>query len=160
MLVDGEDVDAAGGQGLLSAVGHAVSLRDDSTLTRRDAMLPIGIDADTQHARIVMSTHTHTHKRRETKRNMNNNSFLIQTCNNICHRLVTSDKTRRNNKGKKKKKTVHWTYFNAGHCDRSNEKKQNKNNNVILDSSSILYNLVYKQKTARERKDESERVYS
>jgi hypothetical protein len=102
MLVDGEDVDAAGGQGLLSAVGHAVSLRDDSTLTRRDDMLPIGIDADTQHARIVMSTHTHK-KRRETKRNMNNNSFLIQTCNNICHRLVMSDKTRRNNKGKKKK---------------------------------------------------------
>ena len=65
MLVDGEDVDAAGGQGLLSAVSHAVRLRNDSTLTGRDDMLPIGIDADTQHARIVMSV--------ETKRN--NRSF-------------------------------------------------------------------------------------
>lgn len=55
MLVDGEDVDAAGGQGLLSAVCHAVRLRDDPTLPGRDDVLPIGIDADAQHARVVMS---------------------------------------------------------------------------------------------------------
>jgi hypothetical protein len=67
VLVDGENVDAAGGQGLLSAVGHAMSLGDDSTLTRRDDMLPIGIDADTQHARIVMSTQQRKAKRNKTK---------------------------------------------------------------------------------------------
>lgn len=55
MLVDGEDVDTAGGQGLLSAVGHAVSLGDDTTLAGRYDVLPIGIDADAQNARVVMS---------------------------------------------------------------------------------------------------------
>ena len=54
MLVDGEHVDAPRGQGLLSAVRHAVGLRDDSTLTRRNDVLPVGIDAHAQHARIVM----------------------------------------------------------------------------------------------------------
>lgn len=55
MLVDGENVDTAGGQGLLSAVGHAVGFRDDPTLAGRYNVLPIRIDADAQDSRIVMS---------------------------------------------------------------------------------------------------------
>ena len=54
VLVDGKDVDAARRQGLLSAVGDAVSFGDDFALPRRYDVLPIGIDADTQHARVVM----------------------------------------------------------------------------------------------------------
>lgn len=86
MLVDGEDVDAAGGQGLLSAVGHAVGLGDDPALARRDDVLPIGIDADTQHARIVMSNTT------KWKQQF---VFNSQRPTNIRHRLVVSDKRRR-----------------------------------------------------------------
>lgn len=83
MLVDGEDVDAAGGQGLLSAVSHAVGLGDDPALARRDDVLPIGIDADTQHARIVMSTQfTHTEKKKNEKRK-EKTQFVLEfpTCN-------------------------------------------------------------------------------
>lgn len=84
MLVDGEDVDAAGGQGLLSAVGHAVGLGDDPALARRDDVLPIGIDADTQHARIVMSTQfTHTEKIKMRKEKEKKTQFVLEfpTCN-------------------------------------------------------------------------------
>lgn len=94
MLVDGEDVDAAGGQGLLSAVGHAVSLRDDSTLTRRDDMLPIGIDADTQHARIVMSTHTH--KKKEGNQAEHEQQFVFNS--NVQQHLPPSGDVRQNKK--------------------------------------------------------------
>jgi hypothetical protein len=82
VLVDGEDVDAAGGQGLLSAVGHAVGLGDDPALARRDDVLPIGIDADTQHARIVMSTQfTHTEKKKNEKRKRKKNTIRLRIPN-------------------------------------------------------------------------------
>jgi hypothetical protein len=82
VLVDGEDVDAAGGQGLLSAVGHAVGLGDDPALARRDDVLPIGIDADTQHARIVMSTQfTHTEKKKNEKRKRKKNTIRFRIPN-------------------------------------------------------------------------------
>ncbi len=54
VLVDSEDVDSAGGQGLLSAIGDAVRLWDDTSLTRRNDVLPIGIDAHAEYTRIVM----------------------------------------------------------------------------------------------------------
>ena len=44
-LVGSEDVDSAGGQGLLSAIGDAVRLGDDTSLIRRNDVLPIGNDA-------------------------------------------------------------------------------------------------------------------
>ncbi len=65
VLVDGKDVDAARRQGLLSAVGNAVSFGDDLTLAGRYDMLPIRIDADTQHARVVMPKHEQENKHRK-----------------------------------------------------------------------------------------------
>ena len=53
--VDGEDVDPAWRQRLLRAVGDAVSLRYDPTLTRWNDVLPVGIDADAEDAGVVMS---------------------------------------------------------------------------------------------------------
>ena len=53
--VDGEYVDSPGGQGLLSTVGHTVSLRNDLALPRRYDVLPIGIYSHTQDTGIVVS---------------------------------------------------------------------------------------------------------
>ena len=55
--VDSEDVDTPWRKGLLSAVGHAVRLGHDAPLPRRHDVLPVGIDADAQDARVVMPAH-------------------------------------------------------------------------------------------------------
>ena len=54
MLVDGEHVDASRWQCLLSAVGDAVSFRYDSPLSRRNNVLPVGIDSYTENTRVVV----------------------------------------------------------------------------------------------------------
>ena len=53
--VDSEDVDTPWRKGLLSAVGHAVRLRHDATLSWRNDVLPVRIDADAEDASVVMS---------------------------------------------------------------------------------------------------------
>ncbi len=149
VLVDGEDVDAAGGQGLLSAVGHAVGLGDDPALARRDDVLPIGIDADTQHARIVMSTQfTHTEKKKKWRKNT------------IRFRIPN----------------VQQTFATAFHCvggdGQNTTKKYGTRSSEQIDAgrfetlNSVIYPLssVYdtrahnRQKAVAERKDESARA--
>lgn len=55
MNVNSENVDSPGGQCLLSAVGHTVRLGDDLSLARRNNVLPIRIDSNAEHTRVVVS---------------------------------------------------------------------------------------------------------